>query len=93
MLISPSLPTKNFAGRLPNAKKKNGEKRERYWLIYSMNMDTMFCYCCRFLSPAKHNLCKDVFRAWKYNHKTSECHDGISVRKECMAELKELEMD
>jgi hypothetical protein len=60
-----------------------------------MNIDTctMFCYWCKFSSPAQHHLCKDVFRTWKYKHKTYEYRDDSSVRKEFMAKWKELEID
>jgi hypothetical protein len=88
---------KKFAGRrfIHNnyfRKLKNGEKVERCWLVYSMKVDAVFCYCCKLFSPAQHHLCKDGFCAWQYIHKTLESHEGSFIHMECMEKWKELEI-
>ncbi|XP_065654595.1 zinc finger MYM-type protein 5-like [Hydra vulgaris] len=60
--------------------KKNGEKIQREWLIYSPCSKSVFCYVCKLFGNSDQSLCTTRFRDWKNvtsrlaSHETSLLH-------------------
>ena len=59
----------------------NREKHDRKWLVYSKNMDQVFCFCCKlFESKRTGQLCNEGTQDWKNisskirNHETTREH-------------------
>ena len=60
----------------------NGEQHERRWLIYSQDLDKVFCFCCKLLNlvPSTTRLANEGSRDWRNishklrNHEISNKH-------------------
>ncbi|GKD61105.1 zinc finger MYM-type protein 1-like protein [Tanacetum coccineum] len=60
----------------------NGEKHERRWLVYSVELDRVFCFCCKLFNtaPCKSKLAKEGSNDWRNigaklkKHETSTEH-------------------
>ncbi|KAK2655261.1 hypothetical protein Ddye_008313 [Dipteronia dyeriana] len=74
----------------------NGEKHDRKWLVYSVSLDKVFCFCCKLFKQDRNKtqlgqLANDGFKDWKNisvrltSHETRNDHIG------CMSSWIELE--
>jgi hypothetical protein len=57
----------------------NGEKHDRKWLVYSKDVDRVFCFCCK------------IFKSSTSRSQSSLAHDGFQNWGHISAKLKEHE--
>ncbi|XP_042466060.1 zinc finger MYM-type protein 1-like [Zingiber officinale] len=73
----------------------NGEENDRRWLLYSISLDKIFCFCCKLFKKQKHKigtqLANEGYNDW---HNLSHCltsHEASKEHMECMTDWLELE--
>ncbi|KAK9053417.1 hypothetical protein SSX86_030051 [Deinandra increscens subsp. villosa] len=74
--------SRSFSSSLYMQKMKNGEKYERKWLVYSIDLDRVFCFCCKLfdVNSCKSKLAKEGSNDWRNiaiklkNHESSNEH-------------------
>ncbi|XP_042401404.1 52 kDa repressor of the inhibitor of the protein kinase-like [Zingiber officinale] len=73
----------------------NGEENDRRWLLYSISLDKIFCFCCKLFKKQKNKigtqLANEGYNDW---HNLSRClttHEASKEHMECMADWLELE--
>ncbi|XP_058742134.1 uncharacterized protein LOC131614583 [Vicia villosa] len=73
---------RHFSSSLYIQQLSNGEKRERRWLVYSQNLDKVFCFCCKLFNalPSTSKLAHEGSNDWRNisaklkSHETSNDH-------------------
>jgi len=74
--------SRHFFSSFDIQKLSNGEQHERRWLIYSQDLDKVFCFCCKLLNlvPSTTRLANEGSRDWRNisqklrNHEISNDH-------------------
>ncbi|XP_058734057.1 uncharacterized protein LOC131605754 [Vicia villosa] len=69
--------TRHFSSSFYIQKLLNGEKRERIWLIYSQDLNKVFCFCCKLLNTlsSTSKLTSDGICDWKNMGNTLKSHE------------------
>lgn len=72
----------------------NGETRDREWLVYSKDLDRVFCFCCKLFKtkPSKSQLASEGIRDWKHLSKTLEQHENSIEHLQNLKSLKVLRL-
>ncbi|XP_022866201.1 zinc finger MYM-type protein 1-like [Olea europaea var. sylvestris] len=75
---------------------RNGQTIDRRWLVYSISMDRIFCFCCKLFKTAKNatrvgQLGNDGFKDWYNLHQSIKSHEGNEEHLCCMTSWIELE--
>ncbi|XP_065662505.1 zinc finger MYM-type protein 1-like [Hydra vulgaris] len=77
-----SLERRRFSLNYYNRKMKNGEIFERTWLIYSLNSNNVFCFCCKLFgitsSPFRQRM-----NTWEGLSKKLKEHETCSAHFKC----------
>uniref|UniRef100_A0A2N9EZT0 TTF-type domain-containing protein n=1 Tax=Fagus sylvatica TaxID=28930 RepID=A0A2N9EZT0_FAGSY len=57
---------RHFSSKLYTSDRPNGEKQERKWLVYSNELDRVFCFCCKLFKhkPMTTSLAEDGINDW-----------------------------
>ncbi|XP_060974664.1 uncharacterized protein LOC133039745 [Cannabis sativa] len=74
----------------------NGEKQDRKWLIYSVSLDKVFCFCCKLFATKKHLvgfLAEGGFSDWHNISDRLKSHERSTQHIESIASWVELEND
>ncbi|XP_060968307.1 uncharacterized protein LOC133035885 [Cannabis sativa] len=72
----------------------NGEKQDRKWLIYSVSLDKVFCFCCKLFATKKHLvgfLAEGGFNDWHNISDRLKSHERSIQHIESIASWVELE--
>lgn len=72
----------------------NGEKRDRKWLVYSLFLNSVFCFCCKLFrsDENKNQLATNGFNNWKNISQRLLSHEGGNEHISCMKSWLDLEM-
>uniref|UniRef100_A0A2N9I489 Uncharacterized protein n=1 Tax=Fagus sylvatica TaxID=28930 RepID=A0A2N9I489_FAGSY len=57
---------RHFSSKFYTCNRPNGEKQERKWLVYSNELDRVFCFCCKLFkhNPMTTSLAEDGINDW-----------------------------
>ena len=71
----------------------NGEKSDRKWLIYSISLDKVFCFCCKLFKQEQNNiqLANEGTSDWKNLSSKLKSHETSSGHMDNMRKWIELE--
>ncbi|XP_062104079.1 uncharacterized protein LOC133815238 [Humulus lupulus] len=72
----------------------NGEKQDMKWLIYSVSLDKVFCFCCKLFATKKHLvgfLAEGGFNDWHNISERLKSHERSTQHIESIASWVELE--
>ncbi|XP_062085682.1 uncharacterized protein LOC133791782 [Humulus lupulus] len=72
----------------------NGEKQDRKWLIYSVSLDKVFCFCCKLFATKKHLvgfLAEGGFNDWHNISERLKSHERSTQHIESISSWVELE--
>ncbi|XP_058732697.1 uncharacterized protein LOC131604263 [Vicia villosa] len=69
--------TRHFSSSFYIQKLSNGENRERRWLIYSQDLNKVFCFCCKLFNTlsSTSKLASDGICDWKNMGNTLRSHE------------------
>ncbi|XP_045802279.1 zinc finger MYM-type protein 5-like [Trifolium pratense] len=72
----------------------NGEKHERRWLVYSQNLDKVFCFCCKLFKtlPSTSKLAHEGSNDWRNNSAKLKSHEMGNEHIVNMSSWIDLEM-
>lgn len=72
---------------------QNGEKQDRRWLVYSIAVNKVFCFCCKLFSQQKStsNLVKGGYQDWGNLSIRLKEHDSSHSHIKCLIDWKEAE--
>lgn len=68
----------------------SGEKMARSWLIYSIENNSLFCFCCKLFSKRSINLTASGVSNWKHASSYLTSHENSPEHLNCMKAWKEL---
>lgn len=74
----------------------NGQTIDRRWLVYSVSMDKIFCFCCKLFKTLNNairigQLGNEGFRDWHNLHRSIKSHEGNDEHLRRMTRWIELE--
>ncbi|XP_042472386.1 zinc finger MYM-type protein 1-like [Zingiber officinale] len=74
----------------------NGEKSDRRWLVYSISMDKVFCFCCKLFKTQRTtmklgHLVDEGYKYWKNISRCLSLHETSRDHIDCMTSWIELE--
>ncbi|XP_042446590.1 zinc finger MYM-type protein 1-like [Zingiber officinale] len=74
----------------------NGEKSDRRWLVYSISMDKIFCFCCKLFKTQRTtmklgHLVDEGYKDWKNISRCLSLHETNKDHIDCMTSWIELE--
>ncbi|XP_042386692.1 zinc finger MYM-type protein 1-like [Zingiber officinale] len=74
----------------------NGEKSDRRWLVYSISMDKIFCFCCKLFKTQRTtmklgHLADEGYKDWKNISRCLSLHETSKDHIDCMTSWIELE--
>ncbi|XP_042400828.1 zinc finger MYM-type protein 1-like [Zingiber officinale] len=74
----------------------NGEKSDRRWLVYSISMDKVFCFCCKLFKTQRTtmklgHLVDEGYKDWKNISRCLSLHETSRDHIDCMTSWIELE--
>ena len=83
-----------FSSSLYIQKLPNGEKRKRRWLIYSQDLDKVFCLCCKLFNvvPSTNKLANEGSRDWRNINPKLRSHEISNEHIANMSSWIDLEM-
>ncbi|XP_048084498.1 zinc finger MYM-type protein 5-like [Alosa alosa] len=68
----------------------SGEKMARSWLIFSMENNSLFCFCCKLFSKRNIHLISSGLSDWKHASSYLTSHENSPEHLNCMKAWKEL---
>ncbi|XP_074351455.1 uncharacterized protein LOC141690567 [Apium graveolens] len=71
----------------------NGEKQDRRWLVYSVAVNKVFCFCCKLFIQQKSNsyLVNEGYQDWENLIVRIKEHDTSHAHFKCLIDWKEAE--
>ncbi|KAL5734396.1 hypothetical protein ACOSP7_032257 [Xanthoceras sorbifolium] len=71
---------------------RNGETCDRKWLVYSKELDRVFCFCCKLFKVihSRSQLAKEGIRDWKHVSEKLTQHENCLVHLTNMRAWSEL---
>ncbi|XP_042386467.1 zinc finger MYM-type protein 1-like [Zingiber officinale] len=74
----------------------NSEKSDRRWLVYSISMDKIFCFCCKLFKTQRTtmklgHLADEGYKDWKNISRCLSLHETSKDHIDCMTSWIELE--
>ncbi|XP_042391681.1 zinc finger MYM-type protein 1-like [Zingiber officinale] len=74
----------------------NGQTLDRRWLVYSILLDKIFCFCCKLFKTEQMmsrmgNLGNDGYKDWRNMHRSLKQHEASRDHMDCMIAWVELE--
>ncbi|XP_047336869.1 zinc finger MYM-type protein 5-like [Impatiens glandulifera] len=89
---------RRFSSNLYTRVLPNGEKFDRNWLVYSNDLDKVFCFCCKIFRKGvgKGGLTCEGFDTWKHVNMRLKVHEAkrlnglafISIENELLDEIQ-----
>ncbi|XP_022168895.1 zinc finger MYM-type protein 5-like [Myzus persicae] len=70
----------------------NGENIQRTWLMYSKDVDSVFCFCCKLFKSGTFSLATHGNRDWKNIGNIFKNHENSPYHKNALLNWKELEI-
>ena len=75
---------------------RNGEKSDRRWLVYSVSLNKIFCFCCKLFKTQKTmallgQLANEGYKDWHNLSRNLRNHEASKEHMNCMTSWIELE--
>ena len=85
--------SRHFSNEHYARKLRNGDSYDRKWLIYSKELDKVFCFCCKLFKNARSRsqLASEGINDWKHLSNTLKFHENSSehmINLRTMSELR-----